>query len=1849
MIRSTTLRLSTTLMVSASALSLAAPAMAQEMLFASHGDAEVRTGLRQTQTQGLTQIRLPNGATVSILDRADYRINADGTVDLYGGSITVAGGNGMVIVRMPEGMTGEVEGEGSAASFSVADNGEGRGHILTGTARLGRGDAMRRFTAGEMFAFAPGERVRQVVSNGAQSTPDGDAEEPQVADLGDGGPVAAAQNGLPVTLGDALAAAGASSDIVEAARRVDASLANPSAKTFPSGDLGLLIAGAAGLENAYGGTPFTGAQADIIRTNLAFLANGGAGSQFLASYAGFLGDYLDLIRSGAAPSGFDAASLAEINSFITYRGRTTGFAALVEQDRVLAEAYLAFLLGGGNPDLFAGTFTDLTTAYFAFVRGGGNPADFTGGSQATLDDYIAFLADSGLVQQLSAENQALVAAYLANGGLAFAGQYQAALGAYSDYLASGGLPSAYGALDQATLRAYLETLAETGLLAAITGARADFYADYLAFLRAGGDVDGFAGLPVNIFTGYAGELDAYFAFLAAGNLPSDYTGGDIAQLQAFVSQLQAAGALDAFLGNQASFFAAFNAFLAGGGDFDAFGQLNANIFAGYAVSLDAYFAFLNGGGLPSAYTAEQLDVLNAYLAQLAAAGALDRFLGGQADFFADYLAFLQSGGQIDSFALLNANIFAGYASALSAYFDYLANGGVPSAYGVLTQEVIADYLAALAGVGATDAFLADLAAFYTDYFAFILGGGNPDNFAGLPVPPDFPAFASALNAYALFLSGGGLPSDYTAEELAVLQQYLDTIINSGQLASLLGGNADLLTAYFAFIANGGDLDGFTGLPVYADYVSALNAYYAFLASGGLPGDYTVLTQAQIEAYLAALNGAGGLRAYGDLNAFFTAYFAFVSGGGDPLQFAGLPVYADYVSALNAYYAFLAGGGLPSDYTVLTQAQIEAYLAALSGAQGGFGAFGDLNGFFASYFAFVIGGGDPDQFAGLPDLIGIPLRLTGYTGGFSPAQANINIALAATTPNGVFAGGESGFTTDNFTLDENGGLTSYVRQPGGQSRTNGNTQTVDIFGNEDVIIGRWINGTVAIPNSFTFNQNQGLHYMLAHQPSVPFFAPTSGRIDYYLTAATRPTIADGSLAPGVFDARLAILFGTEALLGLEGSVTMPTSGADLVHAFSTTGGVTEIEQSNVTINVSEGGSFSAYIPGLVGNGCDPELCGFGFFASFAGDGEDTIGATYNVYTGIRGGNIVGAAIFETGRSRVDNGGGTDTGETPISGTYAGGFIGGEIFTRVANVGGGLFPGGDLISLEINTFTSDASINASGVVQSFSLGLPVERQTAQTYDAFGDSDILIGRWSEGTFLLGTNEIGLSANQGFHYLFGRPLDSDFDLLAKDSIRYTLEAATMPTILDGSLAPGVFSGEIAINFNTNALRLGIDAQAVFQTSGEDWIVRLQTPGGLDNIEGYLGAEGNNAVVQSGIFNINAPIGSDNLGVCPATGCMAFINGQFSSESTDRLGLTYSVGPTYGDAQSINGAAIFRNAELGGGTGTGGGSGGTGTGFTGTRDNIVYYTYTNGSLASGFGGSANFVDGEVTGVSSIIGTVVAGSASIVEATDLETISWARWTDGTVETRGLLGNVDTVVGANGGYHVLLGETTTALPASGTIRYDQIGGTAATDNQGSTPGTVTGQLAIAFGTVSRVGYNFSMNVGGRSWAVATNGGAANPEASDINLVVGSGIWTFGGTYSSTNNTVTATGGACAASCIVSINGTMFGADASHAGVAMNVTDVTATNTVQASGLAIFGAQSSYTYNPYAGIQPSTAPIAIAPSTEGNWERWSLPVSGQAITPVSLGGDLGGIPPGQRHPSAADAERLLGGMITFPEAR
>ncbi|NCP15036.1 MAG: hypothetical protein GW858_12880 [Sphingomonadales bacterium] len=1796
------------LLVGASGLALSAPLAANQLLFTT-SEAQPATGQRIDQRAGLTQIALTGGGTVSIVDAAEYRLNEDGSIDLYEGAITVTSGpSGEVVVRMPEGLEGRVAGVGSASNFTVRGTGEASGHALTGALQIGRAGALERFGAGEMWRARGQGGVRRVIANNAIAQPAalaaaGPAQAGRVVPIGsDAGPVAAALNGIPTGFGDQLATAGASSDIIAAARRIEAVAGNPALDTFPSGDLALLVSAAAQIEDSYGGTPFPQAQADIIRAYLRFLAGGGAGSEFLGAYSGFVASYLDLIRAGGLPSGFASSGPDNIDAYLSYIRRTGAFSDLAARDRVLADAYLAFLASGGNRDGFALSFTDLTSAYFAFVRGGGDPTAFTGASQAALAQTIAFLRESGLVAQLGATDRALAEAFLANGGLAFAAQYETALGDYFAFLASGRRPSAYTAIDQATLRAYLETLANTGLLQTVLGEKAGFYADYLAFLRAGGEVDGFTGLPANVFAGYAAQLDAYFAFLSTGRRPSEFSGTDIAVLQAWVLQLQQAGALDRFLGDRAAFFSAFASFVAGGGSIDGFTGLPANVFAGYAVDLRTFFDFLNAGGVPSGYTLLTLDQVRAYIAALEAAGATSRFLG-------------------------------------------------------------------------------DSASFYRDYAVYLASGANPDLFAGLPVAPDFPAFAAALNAYALFLQGGGLPTDYTAQDLAQLQGFIDALTRSGQFAALVGDNADLLTRYFAFLSAGGTPDGFAGLPVYSQYVAALNAYFAFLSGGGLPSDYTVLDQATLNAYLDALAGAqGGLAGFGDLNGFFAAYAAFVSGGGNPANFAGLPVYADYVAALNAYFAFLADGGLPSEYTALDLSILEAYLAALAALQGGLGGFADLNAFFVEYFAFLQGGGNPDMFVGLPGSDGgggptdpgnNPTLV--YSGGFDGPQPNIAYAGNGFDGQSVNArpllARLNGFADAGIAA--NGALQSY----GGLISETGAASVQEISGDRNLLIGRFTDGTFKNrARDLTLSANQGFHYLLARDITGALTLP-SGVIEYDLLGATRPTLFSGAIAPGTFAANLAVEFsGPRARFGIDGTITMP-GDSGFVYSFSTPGGSVNPNGNPSSLVIIDGGiNFSA--SGST-NEATPRS-GSIDFQGFLGDATaNRLGVTY--LASLSGSdNISGAAIF----GRADTIGGGDTGGGDTGGGNTGGtpliLANQTPFTATTGINYNLrAPTTGLNGFSADGITSDSNGAITAILESFR---PRSIGTATAVDVSTNARFAIGRWSNGIYVSAdpSENTTLSATQGLHYLFAGPTTGGFAIPTTGRIDYDLIAATAPTIADGSLAPGQFQADMAVLFGATN-RVAMEGSITMPKAGGDFVYGFSTQGGIANAQQSTsefrvtqGRNVNFSILGDGITT------SDNS--CDAN-CTIQFAGYFAGADISQLGLTYNA-TGQSNLKNLNGAAIFGNGAL---------TGPPVSAVTGNRLSATVTTdlfVSQGNLVSldfstanpgrtnsldtvqntpGSFGYKTDADGRVIEIGgrngwfdriAPVGTnFAAASNTDIGRTTSGAVRWSRWSNGGVVPSRFGPPPPFGINANGGYHIIIGTPSTNLPTGGRVDYTLVGGTRPTAVDGSVaPGILTsGSAAVQFGASPKVGISLGFDYNSNSYVAQTTGGVANLATSELSLVNG------GFTGRSANGSVT--GGACAGACSVEWTGFLAGVGGTEIGVQY---DIRFAADIAVIGTAALRATTSGTQpstNPYAGGAGGGA-VSVAPSSGTiagiDMNRWggtgtASPQGG----PASIGGqELSLLPPGltagegtargnalARQAAVKQAEQLMGGMITF----
>lgn len=1453
-----------TLLIGASSLALATRAQAQEVVFADNADlaAAALRGERVTQSLGVTQIRLSSGAMLSFVEGAEFQLRPDGTVDLFKGNVTVTGaGMSETVVRLGGEGSGKISGGGSSGSFSVSTDAHGKtkatGRVLTGLATIANGRETKRFNAGQAWEVANGhprlassapvapvprmkpQRQQQLAAQTRAPAPapapaptPAPAPEPQVAAISAGGPVAAAENGVPVVLGEALAAAGASGDIVSSGQRIEAAVANPSLETFPSNDLAALVAYAARLESLYGGQPFNQAQADVIRAYLGYLASGQSQAQFLTVYAGLMVQFLDLVRSGAAPSSFSGTSLTDINAFIAYRSRTDGFAGLTSQNRALVDAYLAFVSGGGNADQFVARYTSLTQAYFAYLRSGGDPLAFEGASQATLSAYITFLSESGLLARLAEADRTLLQAYLANGGTAFIQQYQTALTAYFAYLQSGQLPSAYPGVDPAALRQYLETLQASGLFEQVLGAQATFYAQYLAHLKQGGSIDSWQGLPANVFAGYASALQAYYQFLQNGGLPSAYTALTQDEIRQYLAALSAVGANEAFLGQLASFYSAFFTYLANGGNPDLYTGLPTPNYQAFADALSAYVAYLQAGGVPSAYSGADLALLQQYIKALIDSGQLSTLLGAQAQFLTAYYAFLTGGG--------NPDLFSGLPGS---------GGGTGG------------------GTGGTR---------LTTYT-----GGFPSNASGSKAIAGHAGNIQPANSTPTVNASGELE---TAGDIATLGAKVTDV--AGDASAIVGryfdGNARFKNSQFGFGTN-------NGLP----YVVLAPKSGTLPVSGTI--DYKVLAATR-PVYSDGRTAPGTFDAALTLSftsnsrvMFFRTLGTIVmpESGGDVTYTFSTPNYANgqlqeviYDSLGNYFFGTGMTGTGQGCVSGGTGCNISLYgdfagqeqvnrLGLMYQTYGGDFSAGRIQG-------AVIFGKDGTLPAGSTGGSTGGGVLTSYTGGFNGTGPRISFITTLDLSNGtLLPGSEQGFDALSYALDSTGGLTSYTRA-GNFTRTPGTMTISDVAGDADVVLGRWSNGTNTGANPFTLTADQGFHYILTRATPVGFAAPTTGTIAYDLLAATKPTWVDGSGAPGTFTGSFKVNFGLALpKIAMEAKIVMPSGGAGggaYTVDFATTGGLADITQSTSNFSVLSNQSFSFVVPGDDHSGtCNANVCYLAAYGSWAAS-TDKLGLTYTAISPAGNAkNIIGAAAFEVG-----------TGAGTGSGTGSGAGSGGTtptaapdgIVKYVGYLGGGRFA----------TFENATPVTTDGNGGLTQVNTFYKLNGATNTDS-GNADGIVAwsRWVNG----GVTDLGqlpsttLGAG-GLAHVWGKPASN---APTSGTVEYALAGATRPAT-PSAVVGTLDSARLAVDFST--AKVGFEAGLT--VSGQP--VTMATSGGTANPSISLRASGSTFGAGTGQMTLTGATGVSIEGFLAGVGATHAGVGYYLETTTGNVAGAIAFGP---------------------------------------------------------------------------------------------------------------------------------------------------------------------------------------------------------------------------------------------------------------------------------------------------------------------------------------------------------------------
>ena len=1675
-------RLTVSLFGSASLLGLSTTAHASHVLFSTDhaiSDQTISSGEAIAVSKGTTQIALDNGGLASFVDAAQFAIRSDGSVDLRAGSVTVVSPKGAPVqVIMPQGVKGLVDGVNGSASFSVGGGGL-HGSAIAGRTTIAAAGASRAFTGGKFWAAAPGQSPHQVVAAVAANVPQA------VQKMRAGGIAAAASNGLPVALGEALAAVGAHGDILDAARRIDAFDRNPRLVALPQGDYAKLTAYAAQASAPFGGAAFNGAGADIVRSYFEYLAKGGIASDFRTGYARILLSYLDLLRAGALPSNFNAATQSQLSAYIAFIGRTDGFGALSATNRNVLDAYLTFLSGGGTPDGFNARATSLVASYLDYVRAGGDPAKFSAASQSVVSQYLQILQSGAIKGQLTAANQALLDAYLASvtktgDGLAFSNSAAGSLASFTVFLNGGGFPSQYTAIDPATLRSYLETLDATGLFDRVLGGQAGFLRSYLTYLRSGARPDTFDKLPINILTAQAASLNAFAAFLNGGGLPSAYSALTADQITSYLAALQSANRF-ALTGDNAKLFADYYAFLASGGVRDAFAGLPINVLTGQANALSAYYLFIQGGGTPSLYGGLSQTQVLAYLKALQDSGLFGSLLGTNASFLADYYAFLSKGGNPDIYAGLPNVDLNVYAAQVSTFVAYLKSGKLPSAYGTLSVEQLRAYLNALTASGKLGSLLGSDAGFLADYLAYLQKGGAPDAFSGLPINV-YASYSSQLNAYLAYLNGGGLPSSYAVLTAAQIRSYLDLLQANGQLTTVLGANATFFSQYLAFLSGGGSIDAYSGLPIatYRSYATALTAYFAYLNGGGLPSGYTALTAAQIRSYLDALSANNQLAALLGLNAtFFTQYLTYLTTGGSVDAYMGLPIvtYRNYASALTLYYSYLAAGGKPSGYTVLTQTQIKSFLDTLSAAGQSAALLGANATFFSGYLTYLAGGGLPDQYASLPGMSPTVTVL-------SDARVFTPVATSATYKMAIARYPGSAVGTVEFA---NGVPTKIVSTSPGYAYTftRDAAKTIEAGGDQFMSIGRWTNGKVTLPGETpTLTASQGVHYLVA-SPDVTF--PTSGTIDYSIFAKTSPTSVSQAIAPGVFDGKARIAFnstgGPLSRIELIGTILMPTSsGGTTSYAFGTQAAFDAVSSSgrtieaNKPIEVAEPFRLTSGIGSSTSPCPDGSGCSIKFYGAAAGPNAARIGFAYNTQAVSSFGlnladSLVGAVIFGA------------------NGTFTPGTVTPTPTPPVAPTGTGLFyrAFGPLNYYGSENYLANIVAQASGKLDSFNEAQqPPQMRGTNTDHEFGTVGGVLGwsRWSGGQ-TSASFPYTLPENGGSGMIWGTPT-ANAQMPVSGTAIYNLVGSTAPVASNGSLAPGsVKSAQLGVAFQAKL----VGFQATVGLGGTDY--SLSTSGGVSSpsMPIIVDISSNTDNTFGGYSQL--PGSSVAGGTCSGTACSLRVAGFFAGAAAAYAGVTYTFNSgTTANASAINGAIAFARADTSTPPATALAAP-TGSGLTMAATGSYYYNYNPGTFnVIGFNSSVTAAaDWQLqAGVWGSDKTTLLTATNVDFGTAGGIIGWSRWTGGTAQVATTKVDLPT----NAGVSHIWGAPATSIPTTGIATYAMIGNTKPTVRDGSfAPGNVvSADLAVAFAT-GQVGFSTDILINGTTYTAASTGGVAAP--------------------------------------------------------------------------------------------------------------------------------------------------------------
>ena len=811
-----------------------------------------------------------------------------------------------------------------------------------------------------------------------------------------------------------------------------------------------------------------------------------------------------------------------------------------------------------------------------------------------------------------------------------------------------------------------------------------------------------------------------------------------------------------------------------------------------------------------------------------------------------------------------------------------------------------------------------------------------------------------------------------------------------------------------------------------------------------------------------------------------------------------------------------------------------------------------------------GGGGGGSYGGTPPVTGVVNPVTGTEDtGYSIAYAGDAIGIDTRTDVTVTVG--SGGELNRYKVGD--GSDEDLERNSNSSLERGNA------GNA-IFIERWAGGEThgnyynayngTTYSSLARTSYQGLHLVYG-QPATSL--PTQGVAIYTLTAATSPTIDDGSFAPGTFSGTLGIAFGPAFKVGVDFTVDMP---GDYVYTIQTTGGSAN---PSGTVNYTDlaNGVFVLEPVDMAQGGaaCPSTNCKAFVDGILGGTSGEYVGISYNIYDSsvttdstFRGKRVSGAAAFS--QSSYDpnaSGGGGGGGSTGSGDPEESGSLDAEIIDIGYN---------SLVAYVVPASGSVNNLSGSGgyafdgagklvAFNRFSGGtVTYSRDTAVVAELAGTEYIQIGRWNGGDVDVSgatTDTISMTGNEGLTYLFATAQDALIP--TSGTAHYALKSATQPIYKSGAGYLGSFDGELAILFGP-APKVGLDAVVTMEEAGGTAVYDFSTPGGAaDPSQSDLS-------LSNGAFYGYTTISSS--GDACGGSCSVSYTGYVRGPGGRDAGLIYDIGT--GRSEQLYGAALFQRDD-------------DPSLFLQTANlSATYESPGTLIMANGIGSSGYFSGalatfnsgGELAGLADqTYANIVIdnGAATIADAGSDGPVSWARWTGGALGGTAYSSPAPTIP-ADGGIHIAVGPVATNIPISGTAQYALVGATQPTIEDGSVaPGTFTGTLGVDFAT-AKVGFDFNVSIGGHDYAFASTGGASDPSQSEMGLYGAYFGSNFGHAAGATVDATTG-GPACPSggSCKATVSGFLSGNEASHAAVSYTISEYGSPNNAGAvQGAAVF---------------------------------------------------------------------------------